>query len=64
MLEEAGFRVSNVDYVASQPWPFPHQLMVGFRARYRDGDVAVDANEIEEAVWFDLEALPILPSMR
>lgn len=62
VAEEVGVRVEQIEYLGSQPWPFPHQLMVGFRARYRDGDVAVDANELEEAMWFDLDALPGLPS--
>ena len=51
--EEVGVGVTDVRYVASQPWPFPSSLMVGFVARV-DGDptVHVDAIEVTEAGWF------------
>jgi NAD+ diphosphatase len=51
--EEVGLRVTDVRYVASQPWPFPQSLMLGFVARV-DGDqeIRVDPTEIEEARWF------------
>jgi NAD+ diphosphatase len=62
IAEEVGVRVDTIEYLGSQPWPFPHQLMTGFRAHYRDGDVAVDTMELEEAKWFDLDALPGLSS--
>ena len=50
--EEAGVRVSEVSYQASQAWPFPSGLMVGFRARADTEDVAVDHDELAEAHWF------------
>jgi NAD+ diphosphatase len=62
IAEEVGVQVDLIEYLGSQPWPFPHQLMVGFRARYCAGEVAVDPTELEDAVWFNLDALPILPS--
>ena len=59
VLEEAGVRVRDVSYVASQPWPFPSQLMIGCHAIADDPTLAVDFSEIEEARWFsrgELEA--------
>ena len=52
VFEEAGVRVRGVTYVASQPWPFPSQLMIGCHAYADSADLAIDANEIEEARWF------------
>ena len=51
--EEVAVGVTDVRYVASQPWPFPSSLMVGFVARV-DGDptLQVDAVEVAEAGWF------------
>jgi len=56
--EEVGLRVTDVTYVASQPWPFPQSLMLGFVARV-DGDptLHIDHDEIEEAHWFTREQL-------
>jgi NAD+ diphosphatase len=56
--EEVGLRVTDVRYVASQPWPFPQSLMLGFVARV-DGDptLHIDHDEIEEAQWFTREQL-------
>jgi NAD+ diphosphatase len=56
--EEVGLRVTDVRYVASQPWPFPQSLMLGFTARV-DGDptLRIDEDEIEEARWFTRDEL-------
>ena len=53
VYEEVGVAVTDVRYVASQPWPFPASLMVGFTARL-DGDPAItlDPVEMAEAAWF------------
>lgn len=59
--EEVGVEVGNLRYFGSQPWPFPHSLMVAFSAEYAGGAVRPDGVEIEEAAWFDAEALPRLP---
>ena len=50
--EETGVHVRDVTYFGSQPWPFPGQLMVGFRARYDRGEIEVQRTEIVEARWF------------
>jgi NAD+ diphosphatase len=52
VAEEAGVRVGEVAYVASQAWPFPAGLMVGFRASAMSERVAVDGTELVEARWF------------
>lgn len=59
--EETGIVIDSLEYVTSQPWPFPNSLMVGFRARYVSGDIAVDGKEIEQAAWFSRSALPEIP---
>jgi NAD+ diphosphatase len=59
--EETGLEIDDVRYVASQAWPFPHQVMVGFTARFAGGRLAVDPAELEDARWFSLDDLPILP---
>jgi len=65
VYEEVGIKVRNVRYFASQPWPFPHSLMIAFFADYFSGEIRVDGTEIEDAKWFDvknLENLPRLPA--
>jgi NAD+ diphosphatase len=52
VFEEVGVRVHAVRYVADQPWPFPHSLMVGLLAQTADRTLNIDANEIEAARWF------------
>ena len=52
VFEEAGVRVRGVTYVASQPWPFPSQLMIGCHAHADSDELTLDATEIEEARWF------------
>ena len=59
--EEVGVDIANLRYFQSQPWPFPNSLMVAFFADYAGGTITPDPNEIEEAGWFALDALPILP---
>ena len=59
--EEVGVEVTNIRYFGSQPWPFPHSLMVGFVADHASGDIVVDGEEIEDARWFRADALPPVP---
>lgn len=61
VMEEVGVRVRNLRYFDSQPWPFPHSLMVGFLADYDAGEIQVDGEEILDAQWFDFDALPLIP---
>lgn len=50
--EEAGVRVRDVTYLASQPWPFPSQLMIGCHSIADDPALTIDTTELEEARWF------------
>ena len=49
--EEAGVVVHDVRYIASQPWPFPSQLMIACTARAESDAINLDANELEHALW-------------
>ena len=53
--EEAGIRVRNVRYVASQPWPFPSSLMIGCLADADDEALTIDKTELDDARWFTRE---------
>jgi NAD+ diphosphatase len=59
--EEVGVAVGDVRYWGSQPWPFPHSLMVGFRAEWAAGEIVCDPAEIADAQWFSRDALPDVP---
>ncbi|MCV2403482.1 NAD(+) diphosphatase [Marinomonas sp. C2222] len=60
--EEIGIKVNNIRYVDSQPWSFPHQLMVGFFADYKSGEITPAPGEIDEANWYDINDLPNIPN--
>lgn len=59
--EEVGLEVADIRYFGSQPWPFPHSLMIAFVARYESGEIVVDTSELAEAHWFELDDLPTIP---
>jgi NAD+ diphosphatase len=59
--EEVGVTVDDLRYHSSQPWPFPHSLMLGFNARHAGGDIVCDGTEIADAQWFGPDDLPDLP---
>jgi NAD+ diphosphatase len=59
--EEVGVEIENLRYFGSQPWPFPHSLMIAFVADYAGGELRPDGVEIEEARWFGVEQLPNVP---
>ena len=52
VLEESGVRVRDVTYIASQPWPFPSQLMIGCHCHADDDAVTMDETEMAEIRWF------------
>jgi NAD+ diphosphatase len=58
--EEVGVELGDVKYFASQPWPFPHSLMVGFTATWAAGDIVIDPEEIVAAAWFRADDMPML----
>ena len=59
--EEVGIEVDDIRYFGSQPWPFPHSLMVGFQARWASGEIQIDEDEIVEAGWYAPHELPPVP---
>ena len=56
VFEESGLRVGSLEFLVSQPWPFPRSLMLGFRATLADGQdplaMVPDPTEITELRWF------------
>ena len=58
ILEETGLRIGNLRYFASQAWPFPHALMLGYQAEYEGGEILCAPDEIEDARFFHIDALP------
>ncbi|MGL4982799.1 MAG: NAD(+) diphosphatase [Treponemataceae bacterium] len=59
--EECAIDVKNIQYVESQSWPYPDQLMIGFTAEWSNGDIVCQKDEIEDAQWFSKEKLPSIP---
>jgi len=59
--EETGLSVTNIRYQNSQPWPFPHQLMLGYFADYTGGELVLQEDELAEAGWFRPGDLPPVP---
>jgi NAD+ diphosphatase len=59
--EEVGIEVTDVRYAGSQPWPFPHSLMLGFVGTYAGGELVLDPAEIADAGWYRADALPMIP---
>jgi NAD+ diphosphatase len=55
--EEAGIKVADVIYVASQPWPFPSSLMIGCHARALVDELTIDRTELDDARWFTREEI-------
>ncbi|AKH18275.1 NTP pyrophosphohydrolase [Deinococcus soli (ex Cha et al. 2016)] len=60
--EEVGVQITDLRYQFSQPWPFPHSLMLGFTAEYVGGDITPQPGEIDDARWFPVTGLPTLPA--
>lgn len=56
-IEEVGIKVSQVNYVASQPWPFPSSLMLGFESVSEEFDIQLNDEEIEKAIWVSAKEL-------
>lgn len=60
--EETGLEIENIRYAGSQSWPFPDQLMVGFYADYKSGEIKLQEDEIMAAKWFRKDDLPVHPA--
>jgi NAD+ diphosphatase len=59
--EEVGIEISDLSYFGSQPWPFPHSVMIGFRANYVSGELQPQVSEIIEVGWYRHDDLPPVP---
>lgn len=62
VYEEVGIAVHDVKFMASQSWPYPHSLMLGFSCQWHSGEIHCDDNEITDAHWYDPCDLPLLPN--
>lgn len=59
--EETGIEVGNIRYFASQCWPFPNSLMLGYTAEYLSGTASPDGTELDSLGWYQADALPEIP---
>jgi NAD+ diphosphatase len=59
--EEVGLAVRDLAYFSSQPWPFPHSLMLAFTARHAGGEIRIDGQEIVDAGWYRAGSMPRIP---
>lgn len=57
VFEESGITVGRVDYLSSQPWPFPASLMIGCHGHAISSDITIDPDEIEDARWVTRELM-------
>jgi len=62
VFEETAIRIGKVDYLASQPWPFPASLMIGCIAQAASREVTIDAKELQDARWFSREEAALMLS--
>jgi NAD+ diphosphatase len=53
VLEESGIQVGRIKYLASQPWPFPSSLMMGFLGEALTEEITIDPEELAEVRWFE-----------
>lgn len=60
--EETGLEVTNIKYFGSQPWPFPNSFMIAFTSEYAGGELQIDRQELEDAMWCTPENLPAIPT--
>ena len=60
--EEVGSEIGHIDYFGSQPWPFPHGIMIGFRAMHLGGEITLGDGELAEAGWYEADNLPEIPA--
>jgi len=61
VMEETGLTIKNIRYFASQPWPYPSGLMIGFTADYESGELKLQREELSAGSWFTRDDLPQMP---
>lgn len=61
--EETSLEIKNIRYYGSQAWPYPANLMIGFVADYKSGNVQWADGELSDGGFFGLDNIPLLPSM-
>lgn len=59
--EETNLNIKNIKYFASQPWPYPSQVMTGFFAEYDSGEIKIQEEELSDCQWFKRGQLPKIP---
>lgn len=59
-FEESGIRIGRVKYYASQPWPFPHSLMIGVHCEAISDAITVDESELEDCRWFTRDEVRLM----
>ena len=59
--EETGLEIKNLRYFASQPWPYPSGLMIGFTADYASGELTLQEEELSTGAFFTKDHLPEIP---
>jgi NAD+ diphosphatase len=64
IFEEAGVQIGTVTYLASQPWPFPHSLMVGCWAEALTTDLRLEEEELVDARWFTRDEVKAMMDQR
>jgi len=60
VLEEVGIGIARVDYLASQPWPFPSSMMIGCIAQAASRELTIDPKELEDARWFSRQEAALM----
>ena len=59
--EETGLSIRNLTYFASQPWPYPSGVMIGFTADYAGGELKLQDDELSTGAFFTKDNLPEIP---
>ena len=59
-FEESGIKIDRVHYHASQPWPFPHSLMIGVHCEAVSDEINMDESELEDCRWFTREEVKLM----
>ena len=58
IYEDSHIHIKNINYFGSQPWPFPHSLMVGFTAEWESGEIVPELSEVTDVRWFAPKEIP------